>query len=51
LLPSWYAQSSGEPDERPGTGLLPNSAQEQGIFGGVGNILFSLFLVLKSNNR
>jgi len=42
LLPSWYAQGSGEPDERPGTGLLPNSAKEQGILGGVVGLLFFL---------
>jgi len=50
LLPSWFAQSSEKPNERAGTGFFPNSAKEQGIFGGVVrkfDILFSFSFTLK----
>jgi len=35
LSPLPFTQSSEKPDERAGTGFLPNPAQEQGLFGGV----------------
>jgi len=53
LLPSWFAQSSEKPDERAGTGFFPNSAEEQGLFGGVVGkfeILFSSLLYTRKDS-